>query len=510
MCDLAAEIVPEQYAKLPLSRSSVHRYRRTNRIKLQESFKIPFEEDVPLILHFDTKQLPAKRRGHFIERLAVVITSGKNEFLLGIPTIPNGDAESISEAIFELITQFHLENQIVGLSCDNAPVNLGVYNGVCVRLEELLSKHLLHLPCRHHVFEIVIGTVFKNVFELKTKSPHVELFKDFNDVWDEIQHLPHSPCDNEILEGNDEIKRLKDEVIAFIFDVLQNNKKYIIRDDYKELLELCLMFFGETPPGGIKFHPPGACHRARWMSKIIYALKIYLFREHFCLTDEENAGLLEFLLFSTLIYIQHWITSTDALDSPINDLAFIEKLDFYKQISPFVAVTAINSFYEHLWYLGEELIVLSLLSENVPAHTKARMVAKMKSGAASFLRREHSLKYNPKKTKKSKMFTEKLNGRSLDSFVGRTSFFLFSLFDVDISFLDVPVESWINNAAYRNARDTFKNLAVVNDTAERAIKIGKDFNSIITDEENDKQLLFLNVFQNRKLLKNCNKSNFVR
>jgi hypothetical protein len=42
---------------------------------------------------------------------------------------------------------------------------------------------------------------------------------------------------------------------------------YLIRDDYKELLDLIIIFLGEVPPGGIKFKKPGAYHHARWMTE---------------------------------------------------------------------------------------------------------------------------------------------------------------------------------------------------------------------------------------------------
>ena len=44
--------------------------------------------------------------------------------------------------------------------------------------------------------------------------------------------------------------------------------------DHQELLELSVIFLGGIPPKGIKFHIPGAVHRARWMAKAIYCIKM--------------------------------------------------------------------------------------------------------------------------------------------------------------------------------------------------------------------------------------------
>jgi len=45
------------------------------------------------------------------------------------------------------------------------------------------------------------------------------------------------------------------------------------QDDYKECLELVVIFL-DVPPGGIKFRRLGSYHLARWMAKGIYCLKI--------------------------------------------------------------------------------------------------------------------------------------------------------------------------------------------------------------------------------------------
>ncbi|KAG0710828.1 Serine/threonine-protein kinase PLK4 [Chionoecetes opilio] len=49
----------------------------------------------------------------------------------------------------------------------------------------------------------------------------------------------------------------------------------------------------KKPLRGIRILRPGALHRARWMAKIIYAIKIYLFRypDQFCLTAGEKSGI---------------------------------------------------------------------------------------------------------------------------------------------------------------------------------------------------------------------------
>lgn len=90
------------------------------------------------------------------------------------------------------------------------------------------------------------------------------------------------------------------------------------RDDYKELMELCLLVLGH-PLKNYTFKAPGATHHARWMSKTIYSLKIFLFRNQFSLSAEEKSNFKEMNLFAGLIYVKAWIQCPLASDAPVND-----------------------------------------------------------------------------------------------------------------------------------------------------------------------------------------------
>lgn len=80
------------------------------------------------------------------------------------------------------------------------------------------------------------------------------------------------------------INKENNEIIDFCRCQL---KKDYERYYYRELLELTIVFLGIFPEGH-DFRPPGPMHHARWMSKAINALKLYLFREVFRLTKHED------------------------------------------------------------------------------------------------------------------------------------------------------------------------------------------------------------------------------
>ena len=67
-------------------------------------------------------------------------------------------------------------------------------------------------------------------------------------------------------------------MLLFYMDQLRKSHN---KDDYRELLELAVIFLGGTPTSGISFKYPGAMHHARWMSKTIYSLQKFIFRNQF-------------------------------------------------------------------------------------------------------------------------------------------------------------------------------------------------------------------------------------
>ena len=163
----------------------------------------------------------------------------------------------------------------------------------------------------------------------------------------------------------------REGLINFIRDQLSNIQP---RDDYKELLQLSLLFLNHPQPEGQQIIAPGAVHRARWMAKIIYCLKIYLFRSQFELTAGELRGLREFNVFVLKVYLMAWYTCQSSVAAPRNDMNLFKQLVAYKAENETVAADAITSFSNHLWYLSETLVGLSFFDSSVSDDIKLAMV----------------------------------------------------------------------------------------------------------------------------------------
>jgi hypothetical protein len=86
------------------------------------------------------------------------------------------------------------------------------------------------------------------------------------------------------------------------------------RDDYKEFADLCLLFLdGEVEGDKVTFKRPGALHKARWMAKLIYSIKICLFEQQIAklprntiTTERQVTNVRDFANVVTLDYSSWW------------------------------------------------------------------------------------------------------------------------------------------------------------------------------------------------------------
>lgn len=66
---------------------------------------------------------------------------------------------------------------------------------------------------------------------------------------------------------------------------------------------------------------------------------------------------------------------------------------------------------------------------------------------------------------------------------------MFKRFNLSDEFIKIHPNSWNNQSEYKEAEAVIKNIKVVNDAAERGIKLIEEFNTSITYDEDQKQYL---------------------
>ena len=81
------------------------------------------------------------------------------------------------------------------------------------------------------------------------RSPKLELFSHFRDFWPQIDQAKYRTAMDD-KDAAQRVTEIRDDVITFALQQLSTENH---RDDYKELLELTVIFLGGIPPKGIKF-----------------------------------------------------------------------------------------------------------------------------------------------------------------------------------------------------------------------------------------------------------------
>jgi len=79
--------------------------------------------------------------------------------------------------------------------------------------------------------------------------------------------------------------------------------------------------------------------------------------------------------------------------------------------------------------------------------------------------------------------------KDLSHFVTKNTNIFFERFGIDKSFVHEEPEKWIHNAANKEGANIVANIHVFNDTAERGVKLITEYNSILTNDEDQRQYL---------------------
>ena len=131
------------------------------------------------------------------------------------------------------------------MSFDTTANNSDAVKGAAVLIEQDMSKDLLQLACRHHIFEVLLGEVFNSIAG-PSSGPDIQIFTRFKNEWQSINH-----DSNSIISGiaDEETavcinQELVNEVVQFARKCLQEKTQPLA--DYMELLELSLIYMGHV------------------------------------------------------------------------------------------------------------------------------------------------------------------------------------------------------------------------------------------------------------------------
>lgn len=379
-------------------------------------------------MHWDGKILPEITGNDKVDRLPVLVSQDDTEQLIGVPKLKSGTGEEIASNVFNQLNIWQLIEKIQAICFDTTAANTGLENGAGVLLERKIGRDLIYLPCRHHIFEIILKEIFLRKVLNATVGPNIPLFERFKNEWKDLdQKFFNFGITNETVRQHIN-PNIAEEIKDFCLDQLAKN---ICRDDYKELLELVVMFLGFNLPNGNRFRKPGASHHARWMAKAIYALKLFMFRDQFTISNKQHDGLRDVCIFLILLYVKAWFRSTLSIEAPNNDIQFIQASIAYSQVDPIISDIIIEKISNHLWYLASESIGLSFFDESVSNEEKRRMVTALNT------RRDYCKKF---KIKPSEIKTKFLS-INLNNFVSSETMKFFNRFEICTDFLQTDPDT---------------------------------------------------------------------
>ena len=140
-----------------------------------------------------------------------------------------------------------------------------------------MNRALLWSGCRHHVDEVILSNVNSDLQIEVSKPPDVALFTRFRKhfellTYKDCQHLTKLNLSNYSGSTQEIMEAWRSSVLETL-----SAMNVLKRDDYKEFAELCLVFLGGKDK--INFRKPGALHKACWMAKLLYAIKICLLQD---------------------------------------------------------------------------------------------------------------------------------------------------------------------------------------------------------------------------------------
>ena len=93
---------------------------------------------------------------------------------------------------------------------------------------------------------------------------------------------------------------------------------------------------------------------------------------------------------------------------------------------------------------------------------------------------------------------------NISDFAGEDSWSFFKILKLDTEFLGKPIEDWEDDQGYVAGKEVVQSLSVVNDGAERGVKLANDFIHTAHKETNLQNILQV-VENNRKTVPNQRK-----
>ena len=161
------------------------------------------------------------------------------------------------------------------------------------------------------------------------KSPINLQFKALQDNWAKIKKRASTNHIQISTRRFPWLALLKQHSISLLNKILHDSlKESTPRDDYRKMAELTLIvlskYDGKATISACK--KPGAISNARWMQKVSYSFKMFLYQDQLHYSGKTKDQLKSFVMFSTLLYFPVWFNAPSAVNAPVNNLQLFKDL----------------------------------------------------------------------------------------------------------------------------------------------------------------------------------------
>ena len=148
-------------------------------------------------------------------------------------------------------------------------------------------------------------------------------------------------------------------------------------------------------------------------------------------------------------------TAPIASSAPVNDIHLFSTLIEYGSSDSIVAKAALKAIGRHMWYLNEELVPLSLFSHSVDNDIKKKMAEKI----LTYKSQEKCVnRFGTDYGKPEFPAIPTTTENDLSDFIGQVSLMFFTILKLDSSFLNHPVDDWINIESFKEAKKVVSNM----------------------------------------------------
>ena len=176
--------------------------------------------------------------------------------------------------------------------------------------------------------------------------------------------------------------------------------------------------------------------------------------------------------FLVLFYTIGWLNASLGTDAPYHDLKFIHQMMDYQAVDNEIAEAALQKVLKHRWYLTAELAVFAMFksNQNISFETKEEM-------AKTVLQATQPEVFRTGKP----VFVHIDRSTKLFDLIRQESCFFLAL-TISHDWLSLPCREWETAGNFCCAREFVRAVKVINDAAERGVKLNIDCAAIITGD----------------------------